>query len=75
MAFNFNIVVLLLCGPLAETATSADATLRAGLRLSGGIVNGNTTAAGVCIVLALLLLFLFTLLSPDFVNIQKFDSD
>ena len=75
MAFNFNIVVLLLCGPLTKTATSADATLRAGLRLSGGIVNGNTTAARVCVVLALLLLLIFTLLTKDFVNIKKLDSD
>ena len=75
LSLDFNVVVLLLCGPLAKTATSTNTTLRAGFRLRGGIVDGNASAARVRVVLSLLLLFLFAFLAPYFVNIKKLDSD
>jgi hypothetical protein len=70
LALNLNVVVLLLSGSLAKTATAADTTLVRRLRLSSSVVHGNATTARIGVVLALLLLFLLALLTPNLIYVE-----
>jgi hypothetical protein len=78
LALNFHIIVLLLSGALTETATTTNSALGSVpivviARVLITLVSRSGSSIGN--VLAFLLLFFLALLAPDFVNIQKLDSD
>jgi hypothetical protein len=75
LTLNLDVVILLLSGSLAKTATAADTTLVRGFGLSSCVVHGNATTARIGVVLALLLLFLLALLTPNLIYIEQLDGD
>jgi len=80
LAFNLDIVIFLLCWPLPEASPPPDATIRCnrrslcrGVRVPAGFVAVDIRRPSLCNVFSFLLLLLFPLLAPDFINVKKFD--
>ena len=78
MALDLDIVVLLLGRALLQAATATNATFlrrRSTFRLGGGVVDGMDATTSIGNILALLLLFLLTLLTPDLIDVEELNSD
>ncbi|KAJ8607307.1 hypothetical protein MRB53_040405 [Persea americana] len=77
LALDFNIIILLLCRSLSETASAAQSTTRLGPRVAagGGIIDRGIVVAAFRDILPFLLFFLLALLAPHLVDIKKLNSN